>query len=407
MCAAASLMLGLMHLSFWLLGGRALVYMLSALMAFAAGAGALLELAMMRAESVAVYSALIRWQNLAVFFILIPMVWLVYAQFGTARRWLVLTITALWVLVLVINFLSPASVVFREITELRPAPTFWGEFFTTAVGTSNPWVHLANVASLLILVYIVDASVRAWRRGKRRRAGLVGGASSLFILSAGVHAPLVDAGRVATPFMVSVAFLTIVSALSYQLADDASRALRYGREIRAGERRWRTLLNEVQLVVVDLDPAGRVRYVNPFFERLSGRGAREVVGQPVTALMVAEEAGDLAARFAAAASEGPRPRSRWTVATCLCRAKVQRKSRRAATGNPPSWRCYWPRASPGCSTSSCSPTRSWCRACWRPRWARSSGAGPAPPAPTSAPRLRPSTTRTTRLRLMAPSDARV
>lgn len=58
MCAAASLMLGLMHLSFWLVGGRAPVYLLSALMAFAAGAGALPELAMMRVESIAVYITL-------------------------------------------------------------------------------------------------------------------------------------------------------------------------------------------------------------------------------------------------------------------------------------------------------------------------------------------------------------
>ena len=48
------------------------------------------------------------------------------------------------------------------------------------------------------------------RRGERRRAALVGGASSLFILSAGIHAPLVDAGLIATPYMISFAFLAIV-----------------------------------------------------------------------------------------------------------------------------------------------------------------------------------------------------
>lgn len=44
MCAAASLMLDLMQLFFWLVGGRALVYLLASMMAFPAGAEALIEL---------------------------------------------------------------------------------------------------------------------------------------------------------------------------------------------------------------------------------------------------------------------------------------------------------------------------------------------------------------------------
>ena len=322
MCAAASLMLGLMHLSFWLLGGRALVYMLSALMAFAAGAGALVELAMMGAESIAVYSALIRWENLAVFLILIPMVWFIYVHFGSARRWLALTISGLWVLVLVINFLSPASVVFREITELRPAPTFWGEFFTTAVGTSNPWVHLANLASLLILVYIVDASVRAWRRGKRRRAGLVGGASSLFILSAGIHAPLVDAGLVATPYMVSFAFLAIVVVMSYELVAAAAQSERYARTVRANEERWRTLLENVQLAVIGVDPGGRIDYANPYLCRLIGLRPEALVGREIATLMPQADRDELEYRLRRAARDRPRPHSEWTL---VCASGEERR----------------------------------------------------------------------------------
>jgi hypothetical protein len=78
-------------------------------------------------------------------------------------------------------------------------PTFWGEPFTLAAGLANPWVHLANLASVLIVVYVLDAVVRSWRAGEGRRAVLVGGSVAVFIVLGGIHAPLVDAGLIETP----------------------------------------------------------------------------------------------------------------------------------------------------------------------------------------------------------------
>ncbi len=45
------------------------------------------------------------------------------------------------------------------------------------------------------------------------------------------------------------------------------------------ERRWRCLLENVQLVVVGLNQLGRIDYCNPFFLALTGYGRSEVIGQ--------------------------------------------------------------------------------------------------------------------------------
>jgi PAS domain S-box-containing protein len=45
------------------------------------------------------------------------------------------------------------------------------------------------------------------------------------------------------------------------------------------ERRWRSLLENVQLVVVNLDRFGKVEYINPFFLELTGYNQEEVIGQ--------------------------------------------------------------------------------------------------------------------------------
>ncbi len=49
--------------------------------------------------------------------------------------------------------------------------------------------------------------------------------------------------------------------------------------LQESDRRWRSLLDNVQLVVIELDINGNVEYVNPFFLELTGYQLNEVVGQ--------------------------------------------------------------------------------------------------------------------------------
>jgi signal transduction histidine kinase len=231
MCAAACLMLALLHMLLWLKYSQNTVYLLSSLMAFAACASALLELGLLTTQSLETYRALIRWENLAIFMILVPMVWFVQIYFSSARRWLALAITLLWSLGMLINFVSPWSLTFSAIAELKQLPAFWGEFFTVPSGTENPWKLLADLSSLLILAYVGDATFRSWRHNNQREALIIGSGILLFIISAGIHTPLVDAGIVHTPYMVSFAFLAIVATMSYQLASEAMRSQHYEREL--------------------------------------------------------------------------------------------------------------------------------------------------------------------------------
>jgi PAS domain S-box-containing protein len=49
--------------------------------------------------------------------------------------------------------------------------------------------------------------------------------------------------------------------------------------LREAERRWRTLLEDVRLIVVGLDANGNISYTNPFFLELTGYTSDEIVGQ--------------------------------------------------------------------------------------------------------------------------------
>ncbi len=233
MTAAACCLLGLMHLILWLKLGRFSVYMLSSLMAFSAGAVSILELNMLTTESLDTYRTLIRLLNIAIFMTLVPMVWYFHLSYKAGRLWLVFTITLLWSIGLLANFFSAHSLTFNEIIALKQYVTFWGETFSVPVGSENPWKYLTDIASLLILIYIADASLMLWRRGKheRKSAAIVGGGVIFFIVAAGIHTPLVDTGLVSTPYMISFSFLAIVMTMSYQMMLEVFRARDYDKEL--------------------------------------------------------------------------------------------------------------------------------------------------------------------------------
>jgi PAS domain S-box-containing protein len=60
---------------------------------------------------------------------------------------------------------------------------------------------------------------------------------------------------------------------------DITERLQAEARLKEAERRWRTLLEDMKLLVVGLDRFGRVEYANPFFLELSGYSQAEVLGK--------------------------------------------------------------------------------------------------------------------------------
>ncbi|WP_455211750.1 PAS domain S-box protein, partial [Kaarinaea lacus] len=321
MCSGICVMLGLLHFLLWA-SNRNLKYLLSVNMAFSAAACAMLELNMLQSTSIPNYQLLLQYQNLFVYVLLISMVWLVYLQLSTARRWVAYVISAMWSIGIVNNFMSPGSLVYKRIDELKQQTSFWGERFTVASGVENPWVWLVNIATLLILIYVVDASIRAWRYGDKQSAGVIGGGIVVFLLFGLIHSVLVDTGTIESPYMVSFAYLAIVMAMSFDLVSDAVRVPQLTQEIKINEKRWRDLLENVHLAVIAINPKGFISYTNPFFEKLSGYSVNSLRDKALVTLLPEDERKEFATRLEQATKTGPRPHSQWTI---ICDSGEQRQ----------------------------------------------------------------------------------
>src|SRR5215470_7761467 len=206
---------------------------------FAVGAVAVavfagLELTLMRAETPAQFGTITRWIHVPAWFLVVSIVAFVRLYLNAGRRWLAWTIVAVRTLLLILNFVLSPNINYRKITALRHMP-FLREQVSVPVGVPNPWMLVAQFGLLLLVIFVVDATITVWRRGNRRQALVVGGSIVLLVLLASAQAVAMTWGLLATPLTVSLFYLILVAAMAYELSYDLIHAAQLNRQLQASQ----------------------------------------------------------------------------------------------------------------------------------------------------------------------------
>src|SRR6516164_4816072 len=238
MGASACLTLAIVHLVIWCKQTNQWAHLLFSVTAISVAAISAAELLAMRAQSPEQLGRVIWWAHIPVFFAVVSIVGFVRLYFNTGRWWLGYAVCGLRLLDLIINFFSVPNANYWQITGLRHVTMLGGETISLAQGVENPWVRVSELSSLLFLVFVVDASVTLWRRGhpgERRRAVIVGGSMTFFILVAAGTSALIEAGVMQSPYLISFSFLAIVVAMGYELSLDVVRAAQLARKLQTCE----------------------------------------------------------------------------------------------------------------------------------------------------------------------------
>jgi PAS domain S-box-containing protein len=237
MVTGACVTMALIHLRTGLRQKPGAAHLLFSLNAFVVAVFSCLELASTRAGSPAQILELQRWLDFVGAALFISLTAFVWVFLGTGRKWLAFLGPVVMCAPLIFDLLPQPKALFLEIPTLRTVQTFGGATYTVAEGVRNPLLWVFYLGVLLILVFVADSSFTLWRQGTRRRAAVVGGTITLFVLGAGVQANLVDAGILRTPYLVSFAYLAIVMAMGTELSDDVLHAAELARDLRESEAR--------------------------------------------------------------------------------------------------------------------------------------------------------------------------
>jgi two-component system, LuxR family, sensor kinase FixL len=195
------------------------------------------ELCMMRSTSVDEFARAQQWIHVPIFVLVVALVCFIRLYFRTGRLWLGVTACGVRFASLIINFAFPPSLNFREITALRHLH-FMGESVSVPVGVINPWTRLGELSSLLLLAYVVDASISLWRQGNaesRRRALVMGGSITFFILLAAGVTALIHRHTIDLPYLVSFPFAAILVAMAFELGHDLLRSIQVAKKLEVSE----------------------------------------------------------------------------------------------------------------------------------------------------------------------------
>ena len=235
MVASACLTLAAMHLLVWSRRRTAWAHLLFSLSAAGTAAYAGCELWMMRAETPGEFGLALRWAHVPVWVTVVSLVAFARLYLRAGRLWLAWTVCGVRTLSLLLNFGPAPNLNYREISALRHLP-FLGDTVSVAEGVRNPWMLVGQLSLLLLVLFVADASLAAWRRGDRRQALVVGGSIAFFAVGVTLEAVLVLGGIVHAPLTATLLYLGLIAAMGYQLSDDVLRAARLSDDLREREQ---------------------------------------------------------------------------------------------------------------------------------------------------------------------------
>jgi len=231
MFAAVCLTLAAVHLPVWWINREARASLAFSVTTISTAAFAICELWMLQARTPGEYATALKWAQIPITITVVGCVGFVHFYLDAGRPWLAFGAIALRAAALPLNFVTGQNLNYREISALRRIP-FIGEPVSVAVGVPNPWMAVGQAGMLLLIGFVVDASVTAWRRGDHRAALSVGGSIAFFLITGVSWGMAVFWGLVEVPVTVSLFYLGVIAVMGYAMSLDLLRAKQLVLELR-------------------------------------------------------------------------------------------------------------------------------------------------------------------------------
>jgi two-component system, LuxR family, sensor kinase FixL len=277
--ASAAFTLGVVHLVVWVKRPAAPAHLWFFLACVGTAVFGIFEVWLMRATTPAEFGLVLRLTHLPIWLLIVSLVAFVRSYLQAGRPWLGWSVVGVRTLALVLNFLLTPNLNYRSIDAIRPV-RFLGESVSVAVGVPSPWMLIGQAGLLLLVIFVVDATVEVWRRGDRRKALVVGGSIVLLTVGGSVQAALVLWGVLAAPIAATLFYAGLVAAMGYELSLDVIRAARLADALHVEQERIRLAEREAQL---HREEAAHLARVTTFGE-ISGSLAHEL-NQPLASIL--------------------------------------------------------------------------------------------------------------------------
>ena len=239
------LALGSLYLRFWLDKRSRRDYLAFSLFALSITLVAWFELGALHSQTPEEYLFYAWWNFLIGVLVTLSLAWFAYVYLR-GRRWLFWTYCAFRLLGVVVHLILSNGINFREITSVGRVNVF-GEALSYPIAVPNGWMILPHLSHILLLVFCIDASIRTWQRGERRRALVFGTGVVLSRAIASIVSIGVLWGSLHLPFFASFSIIFVIAATLYELNYDMHRAAMLAEKLEERDARLTETLDQLQL----------------------------------------------------------------------------------------------------------------------------------------------------------------
>jgi len=284
MGSGACLTLALIHVVVWWKDRTARTNLVFSVMAIAVAAFGALELAMMRAQTPEQFGFAVRWVHVPVWVIVVSLVIFVRLYLNAGRRWLAWAVVGVRTLSVILNFTLSPNINYRQMTALRHV-SFMGESVSVPTGVPNPWMLVAQLSLVLLVIFVTDATITVWRRGDRRQALIVGGSILLFAMAGTVQGITITWGLISMPLTASLFYQGLVVVMACELSFDMLRAAALARRLQTSEasvgeseERFRIVANAAPVLIWMAGVDKLCNFFNKPWLEFTGRSMEQEMG---------------------------------------------------------------------------------------------------------------------------------
>jgi signal transduction histidine kinase len=231
MMAALSATLAGIYLAAWLMQRDAWAYLMFVLLALSIAGLAATELWMLRAQTPGEYATALRWFQVPVWFGFVALAGLVKLRLQPRFLWVGWLAVGLRTVALVANFVSGPNLNYAELTAIKHIKLLGAPVAQASAGVPNPWMLTGQASLLLLMLFILDGGVSAWRRGEGARS--LGLTISIFVcvLVGTAQVVLVFWNFASLPILVTPLFLLVAAVMGSELSLGLLRAARAERDV--------------------------------------------------------------------------------------------------------------------------------------------------------------------------------
>jgi len=246
--AGACFTLGTVYLIAWLNDVGEREHLAFLVLAMSMGALTLFELAIMRAATPQQAGQLIRWAHVPTATAVLSIVAFLHFYIGSRWPWVGVAACVLRLAALALNFYFEPNLSYVALTGLERI-TLFGETAVVPVGEPNPWMRVAGLSTVLLLVFAVDSTLTGLRKNtpvERRRGLLIGGSVVLLVLLSALTSALVHAGIIRSVYLFAGPAFVLVLAMSIELGADTVRSLHVSALLKQSETDLKTANEQIE-----------------------------------------------------------------------------------------------------------------------------------------------------------------